>query len=264
LAALAVVLSLVVFVAIAYGREPATATTGAVRIPVAPAENVTQEGNMPARATPASGPVTLGNPNRVSFWAPIVRRVAARARPTTDSRIVARLGTRTPEGTSNAVLLLQRRESGGQPWLKVRLPVLPNNTTGWVPRASLGGYQAVNTHLLVDRRRLNAVLYRLGRPVFRAPVGIGQRRWPTPAGRFYLRNKLTGYRSPFYGPIAFGTSARSSVLTDWPAGGFVGIHGTNAPELVPGRVSHGCIRMRNGDIVRLARLMPPGTPLSIH
>jgi lipoprotein-anchoring transpeptidase ErfK/SrfK len=54
------------------------------------------------------------------------------------------------------------------------------------------------------------------------------------------------------------------VLTDWPAGGFVGIHGTNQPQLLPGRVSHGCIRMRNSDILRLAALMPIGTPLTIR
>ena len=72
------------------------------------------------------------------------------------------------------------------------------------------------------------------------------------------------YRSPFYGPLAFGTSARSAVLTDWPGGGFVGIHGTNRPELIPGRVSHGCIRMRNRDIERLGRLMPVGTPIIIN
>jgi lipoprotein-anchoring transpeptidase ErfK/SrfK len=53
-------------------------------------------------------------------------------------------------------------------------------------------------------------------------------------------------------------SARSAVLTDWPDGGFVGIHGTNQPELLPGRVSHGCIRMRNEDIVELGRSMPIG------
>jgi hypothetical protein len=31
-----------------------------------------------------------------------------------------------------------------------------------------------------------------------------------------------------------GTSARSRVLTDWPAGGFIGIHGTDEPALIPG------------------------------
>ena len=84
-----------------------------------------------------------------------------------------------------------------------------------------------------------------------ARVGIGTAEHPTPAGRFYIRNRLTSYRSPSYGPLAFGTSARSAVLTDWPAGGYVGIHGTDRPDLLPGRVSHGCIRMRNADVLRL-------------
>jgi lipoprotein-anchoring transpeptidase ErfK/SrfK len=72
------------------------------------------------------------------------------------------------------------------------------------------------------------------------------------------------YRSKFFGPLAFGTSARSAVLPDWPGGGFVGVHGTDRPDLIPGRVSHGCIRMRNVDIVRLGRLMPVGTPVTIR
>ena len=44
---------------------------------------------------------------------------------------------------------------------------------------------------------------------------------------------------------------------------FIGIHGTDRPELIPGRISHGCIRMRNADILALAKLMPIGTPLTI-
>jgi lipoprotein-anchoring transpeptidase ErfK/SrfK len=133
-----------------------------------------------------------------------------------------------------------------------------------VRRLSLGAYQTVATHLVVDRRGLLAILYRNGRPIFRAPVGIGTDYWPTPTGEFTVRSKLTRYASPFYGPVAFGTTARSAVLTDWPGGGFVGIHGTNSPRLIPGRVSHGCIRMRNPDILRLAALMPVGTPLTIE
>ena len=62
---------------------------------------------------------------------------------------------------------------------------------------------------------------------------IGTDAAPTPAGQFYVRVVLSRYASPFYGPVAFGTSARSAVLTDWPAGGFVGIHGTDQPELDP-------------------------------
>ena len=43
----------------------------------------------------------------------------------------------------------------------------------------------------------------------------------------------------------------------------VGIHGTDEPQLVPGRPSHGCIRMRNGDITRLWRMVEVGTPIEI-
>ena len=100
--------------------------------------------------------------------------------------------------------------------------------------------------------------------VFSAPVGVGKPESPTPGGEFYVRNRLSGFGDPFYGPVAFGTSARSAVLTDWPAGGFVGIHGTDRPDLLPGRVSHGCIRLRNADVLALGRLMPVGTPVRVH
>lgn len=65
-----------------------------------------------------------------------------------------------------------------------------------------------------------------------------------------------------YGTWAFGTSAYSSI-SDWPNGGVVGIHGTNQPQLVPGRPSHGCVRVRNAKINLLKRLMPIGTPIEI-
>jgi hypothetical protein len=174
------------------------------------------------------------------------------------------LSVRTPEGTTNLVLVLGSTWRRGHEWIHVRLPILPNNSTGWVPRSALGGYQFVTTHLVVDIERLDATLLRDGRPVFRAPIGVGEPQWPTPRGEFYIRDELTDYAGPFYGPLAFGTSARSSVLTDWPDGGFVGIHGTDAPQLIPGHISHGCIRLRNRDILRLARLMPIGTPLTIQ
>jgi lipoprotein-anchoring transpeptidase ErfK/SrfK len=157
-----------------------------------------------------------------------------------------------------------RTGKDGSVWVELRLPVLPNGSVGWVSRSSLGGYQTVSTHLIIDRERLQATLLRAGVRIFSAPVGIGAQGSPTPQGEFTVRSKLTRYASPFYGPVAFGTSARSAVLTDWPEGGYIGIHGTNAPRLLPGRVSHGCIRLRNRDILRLAVLMPVGTPVTIR
>jgi hypothetical protein len=225
-------------------------------------------GTLPPARTPAftPGPArALSSTRYLSHWAPVRRATVARAAPDPGAPAVARLARTTPEGTRNAVAVLGRRQDGdARMWVHVRLPVLPNGTTGWVRRAALGGYGTVRTHLDVDLRQLRATLYRDGRPVLRGAIGVGTASSPTPRGEFYIRNKLTRYDSPTYGPVAFGTSARSPTATDWPAGGFVGIHGTDHPELLPGRVSHGCIRMRDADVLKLAERMPVGTPLTIH
>ena len=218
----------------------------------------------PAPLLAVGHPASLAANRHTSTWSNVRRPVAARIAPRASAAVVARLGIRTPERTANTVLVLGRaRDRAGRVWVHARLPVLAHGASGWLPRAALGGYHRVRTRLVVNLRRRQAVLLRDGQAVLRAPVGIGVAASPTPRGRFYVRNKLAGYRSAFYGPLAFGTSARSRVLTDWPGGGFVGIHGTNRPDLIPGRVSHGCIRMRNFDIVRLGKLMPVGTPLVI-
>ena len=197
-------------------------------------------------------------------YAFVMRRAVARASPLSDAQPVATLSLLTPEHTTNLVLALEGRRTASGVWIRVRLPVLPNNRTGWVPRRSLSDWKLLRTHLLVDRRALTLTLFRAGRPIFATRVGVGRPAAPTPRGEFYVRNMLFGFDDPFYGPIAFGTSARSPVLTDWPGGGFIGIHGTNRPGILPGRVSHGCIRLRNGDMVRLARLLPVGTPLTVR
>jgi hypothetical protein len=194
----------------------------------------------------------------VALWAPVRRFVALRETPSASGRIVGRVSMSTPERTENIVLVTGATRMRGGLWVPIRVA----GAAGWAPRSALGGYESVATRLLVDTRALTATLQRADVVVFRAPVGVGTTAAPTPTGSFYVRNVLTRYRSAFYGPVAFGTSARSA-LTDWPAGGFVGIHGTNRPDLIPGRVSHGCIRMRNEDIVALAHLMPVGTPVEI-
>ena len=44
---------------------------------------------------------------------------------------------------------------------------------------------------------------------------------------------------------------------------FIYIHGTSDEQRIGNAVSHGCIRMRNRDIVELFDLVAPGTPVEI-
>jgi len=240
--------------------------------------SVSHSSGSPVPATDASArmlppPVTgfavpeareLGGQADVTRWAPVLRSTQARQRPSFTSPAVVSVGRVTPEGTTNLVDAEGEVTRGGTTWVHARLAVLPDGRTGWLPRNALGGWSFVSTRAVIDRAHLQLTLYRNGMVIFRAPVGIGQPGTPTPTGQFYIRDRLTAYASPVYGPLAFGTSARSPYETDWPAGGFIGIHGTDQPNLIPGRISHGCIRLRNAAITRLGQLMPVGTPVTIQ
>jgi len=207
---------------------------------------------------------TLLTNSKVGHWAVVVRPVGAHKAPSMGSYIVTTLDPVTSDGTQNVVLILDELDvSKTKVWYHVRLPILPNNSTGWVQQSALGTVTPVHTHLYVDRKTQTATLKKDGRVIFTTRIGVGKPYWPTPPGQFYIRDKLTNFNNPFYGPIAFGTSARSAVLTDWPGGGFVGVHGTNEPQLIPGYISHGCIRLHNDAILKLSKLMTVGTPLTI-
>jgi hypothetical protein len=197
-------------------------------------------------------------------WAPVLRTTVARDEPSPNAAPVGQLPTVTPDGTTNIVVADSEADVDGATWVRVGLSILPNDTEGWVPRRSLGAWSFVDTRLVIDRARFTATLYRARHVIFRTQIGVGAPGTPTPAGQFYVRDRLSGFPSPIYGPLAFGTNARSPTLTDWPGGGVVGIHGTNQPALIPGRISHGCVRLTNAAIIKLGKLMPVGTPVTIE
>lgn len=239
------------------GDHPVAFSASALGDPSAITRRVT------IRVTPEL-PIRLSVGN-VSRSAVVLRAVYAREEPSAHAPIVTRVGTLTEEYAPNMLLALESvHDAGGTLWVRVRLSILPNNSTGWVPRSALGPLRVRTTRLVIDRTFFTATLFRDGRSVFSTRVGVGTPGWPTPRGEFYVRELLTNFGQPFYGPAAFGTSAKSPVPTGYFAGAFIGIHGTSLPELIPGRISHGCVRLRNPAILRLVKLMPLGTPVTIR
>jgi lipoprotein-anchoring transpeptidase ErfK/SrfK len=164
-------------------------------------------------------------------------------------------------GTQRAFLV--RSERGR--WVHVYLPTRPNGSQGWVRRDAVRLY--VNRYRLVVRLRRHVLQLWLGRDlVTKFPVAVGTRSTPTPRGVFYVVELLQPPKpNGTYGPYSFGISAHSSVLKRFAGGdGRVGLHGTNEPGLIGSNVSHGCIRVRNMPIRRLARILPLGTPVYIR
>jgi len=217
-----------------------------------------------AATPPGTTIARLSNLRTSTRWAYPTRAALVRSSPVASSRPVGRLRFLTGDAQAQLyVALASARRPGGRTWIQIEVPGRPNGRVGWVPRSALGALNTVNGYLHVDQQALIATLYRDGNAIFSAPVGVGKPSTVTPTGHFYVLEKLVTANAPAYGPFAIGTSAYAPTLSEWPGGGVVGIHGTNEPQLVPGRPSHGCIRMHDADIAKLWSLIRLGTPIDI-
>ena len=150
-------------------------------------------------------------------------------------------------------------------WLRVYLPMEPNESTGWV-RARDVSLTTTGYRILVDTSRNHLTVFDGDRVLVRETVAVGTGGTPTPTGHFYI-TMLVEPPDPggAYGPYAYGLSAYSEVLNTFAGGdGQVAIHGTNDPSSIGQDASHGCIRMDNRVITRLTRFLPLGTPVDIR
>jgi lipoprotein-anchoring transpeptidase ErfK/SrfK len=149
-------------------------------------------------------------------------------------------------------------------WYLVQVPLRPNGRTAWVAawRVKLA---SVATRIDVDLSERRLRLYVSGRLRLTTRAGIGAPGTPTPVGRFYVNQILIPpvAGGPF-GPAAFGVSAFSPTLRNWPQDGPIAIHGTNEPDSIGAAVSHGCIRISDAAARALHRLVLAGTPVVIH
>ena len=157
--------------------------------------------------------------NRTTFtrWAYTNLDIKVRKSPSSKSRSIGKLHFNTEDGPPEIYLALQMyTDAKGNEWVQTQLPGRPNGRVGWVPREGLGEFHLIHTQLIVNRRTLRATLYKNGKKVFQAPVGVGKSSTPTPGGKFWIREKLKGF-GPVYGPLAFGTAAYSTKLLQGPA-----------------------------------------------
>jgi lipoprotein-anchoring transpeptidase ErfK/SrfK len=164
---------------------------------------------------------------------------------------------------NGAPLVFLVKEDRGE-WLEVHLPIRPNGSTGFVRATDVT--VADNPYSIdVELAEHRLVVTKGDEVVADEPIGVGTATTPTPGGVYYIKELLqppdpTGP----YGPYAYGLSGFSNELEEFNGGeGVIGIHGTDEPELIGTDVSHGCIRMSNEAITRLAAELPLGTPVHI-
>jgi hypothetical protein len=233
--------------------------------PASTAPSGTPAGPAPTSGTPPPADQVLSDESTFTRWAYAAATGPIYRQPSSTSGRMARLRWYTEDGFPEVYILLRSHwDSKGHEWIMLRVPKRPNGSTGWVRVEDLDTFHVTHVQIVVNRSRLRMYFFARGRLVWSAPVAVGKSSTPTPAGHFWIRErfKIADPRSGYW-PYAFGTSDYST-LTDWPGGGVVGIHGPyHQPQNIPGRVSHGCIRLRTADDAWLARHVGLGTPIRV-
>ena len=151
----------------------------------------------------------------------------------------------------------------GDGWFHVLLPERPNGSTGWLA-ADQVSTSTIEDRIVVRLEAHELILHDGERPVRRIEVAIGKPSTPTTPGRFFVWARV-GYgdvQGP-YGNYALGLSGFSDVITDWPGGGRMAIHGTADPSIAGLDVSNGCVRVYNPLMARLIGV-PMGTTVIIR
>jgi lipoprotein-anchoring transpeptidase ErfK/SrfK len=186
--------------------------------------------------------------------------------PSGNAAITTVFPVKLPWGSPTSFLVRQAyRDAARRTWFEVYLPRRPNGSTGWV-RGEQVRPRPMLHQVEVDLSSRTARLLRDGRTVRSWPVGIGRQATPTPTGSFYVTVKLRPPQiSAVYGAWALGISGYSDVLDQFGTGdGQIALHGTTDPGDLGREVSSGCIRLDNGAITNLARMLPLGTPVTIR
>lgn len=177
-------------------------------------------------------------------------------------RAIHRLSNPQPSGAPLVFLVV---DEGEAPWLRVLLPVRPNGSTGWVHESEVSTFEH-NFRVLVELGLHRITVYKGNEVFLQEPIGVGTKDTPTPGGLYYIKELLQPPDpNTVYGPYAYGLSGFSNVLANFAGGeGVIGIHGNNDPSTLGKDVSHGCIRMSNAGITKLATTLPLGVPVEIR
>ncbi len=125
-------------------------------------------------------------------------------------------------------------------------------------------------HLLLKLSQRKVYVYQ-GKTVLASyPVAIGRAEFPTPTGEFQVFEMIVNpaWQSPWTGEVET-PGADGSLGLRWigftkVTGGVIGFHGTPNVRSIGQAVSHGCVRMRNEDIVKMYSQVKLGTLVRVE
>ncbi|MFB2892265.1 L,D-transpeptidase [Aerosakkonemataceae cyanobacterium BLCC-F50] len=145
---------------------------------------------------------------------------------------------------------------------------LPSQTPGTVQPSPVSPVE--DTWLKIKLQERRVYVYRDNQVKTSFPVAIGKPGWETPTGKFQIIQmvKDPAWQHPWNGKV-FPPGPNNPLGVRWI--GFwtdgkntIGFHGTPNERVMGQAVSHGCVRMRNRDVVALFELVQVGTTVVVE
>lgn len=196
---------------------------------------------------------------------PVTALGAPRAGAAPKMRLV---GATAWSGTAQRLMVTGTHvDARGHEWVRVQLPVRPNESNGWVPADHLrltGTRIRFEVHLRSRRLEIWSGTRRIA--AWRA--GVGRAGTPTPAGRFAIQDPvstLPAWRS-VYGSFTLTLTAHSTALRHFMGGdALVAIHGAGSGRSwrIGEASSYGCVILAEPALAIAARYARAGTPVVI-
>ncbi len=215
----------------------------------------------------AAGPIPAPTVTR-AYVAHLVVAAPARQGPSATAPIITTLATESAyvHGPVGLLVLSSVTAADGIVWLRVRLPIRPNNAAGWIS-SDFAVISSTPWRVVVSATRRTVSVYDAGRLRRRFGAVVGKPATPTPIGLFAVYAKARQPVGSDLGPWALHLTAHSNVLFNYGGGpGRVAIHG-RAGDLLADPIgsarSHGCVRVLNTDIAWLAATVSVGTPVAV-
>lgn len=135
----------------------------------------------------------------------------------------------------------------------------------------------ISTEVKIDMSTNMLVVHENGKIIAAYPVTVGSKQTESPIGEWKVRGIATmpifrydkemlnkGERSEDFHILPPGPNSPVGVIWIALNKKGIGLHGTSDPDNIGRSSSHGCVRMANWDVVRLAGKVKSGVPVSIR
>jgi lipoprotein-anchoring transpeptidase ErfK/SrfK len=124
-------------------------------------------------------------------------------------------------------------------------------------------------HLVIKLRDRRVHVYDNRKLKVTYPIAVGKAGWETPIGNYKVMDMQPNpvWEEPWTGKIILEGPKNplgARWIGFWTDGvNSIGFHGTYAENLMGQAVSHGCVRMRNRDVIALYDRVKIGTPITV-